>query len=762
MPIYIPDKWHNQISCGDCTIRPNTSQAFMETYTAATYHPDWKNSSIAMEFEGIAIYVYFILPNKYNLGITTYSAANFTIDGQIVGSFSHSPDLSTTKILYNQMVFSKTDLPNGRHQLVVSTTLDDMNVFICFDYAIYTQVTDESAPTGVYSNVSSPTATSDTPVSGSKSGITGGTPIGGVTSTGLDSQNSGSSKSRHTTVAIIGAIIGGIILIGSASALVVWQRLGKRKINIGVLTSSRVPWTKAPMRVQSPFQLVASTDYNHHHTSSETIGVRDEVCHLFSRSETILNDLAAMHRASVHKARLRVNAATNDQAEVSAEDNVGISRAATYAVEKIIADLIIDGNRINHDKYAVYNDEDRRFNLVRPNRRNAPGPHLYLSTHRRYSPYNIIHHQTIPISVASPPPTFALSLCEITQFAPATSLDDAQANYGFGCLAAFRILIAIQCILLLDVQNDLRRKVDEKKEINISGASLKERFKWALDLFFSIRGVGWTHEPTSRLRWIPSQVSASKFKFIMHQLWRIAVFTFLCELFKLHSALNPYLHREGPSFYEASWGWRMTILTTRILTYVGLSLSHAILSVVFVVLGVSNPGDWPTLHGSWKDAYTVRRFWGRSWHQMFRHTFQTYGKFVSGKLLGLPPNNSITTYVELYTAFILSGIIHAAGDYRLFGSLDESGSMRFFFLQAVIITVEDGVCWIGKCLGVRKTAWWLKYLGYAWVTFWFTWTLPIWMEPLVRMGIAEFPLEETTLMGPYNYLTKTFTSLVPL
>ncbi|KAF9000994.1 hypothetical protein BDQ17DRAFT_1426819 [Cyathus striatus] len=286
-----------------------------------------------MEFEGIAIYVFFILPNlQQSDSITTFSAANFTIDGQIVGNFSHSPDLSTTEILYNQMVFNKTDLPNGMHQLVVSPALYDMSVFISFDYAIYTQVIDETVSTNLYSSSSTfSTTKSDAPVSG--------TVIGTSSPTGSDTQNSVSSKSRHTTVAIIGATIGGIIIIGAATALFVWRRLGKQKINISVLTNYRVPWKKTPTRVQSPFQLVASTDYNRHHTSSETI---DE------RSETISNDFAAMQHdifrnyfkqlgrsgitesrpqhASVHKPPLRVNTTTNDQAEGSADYNDGISR----------------------------------------------------------------------------------------------------------------------------------------------------------------------------------------------------------------------------------------------------------------------------------------------------------------------------------------------------------------------------------------------------------------------------------------------------
>ncbi|KAF9002731.1 hypothetical protein BDQ17DRAFT_1425686 [Cyathus striatus] len=354
MPIYILDtgKWNNQM-CRACAIQPDPLKAYSGTYMAMTYHPEQQNASITMEFEGIAIYVFFILPNKQKSSITNFSAVNFTIKGEIVGNFSHSPDFSITKILYNQMVFSKTDLPNGMHQLVVSTTLDDMSIFINFDYAIYTQVINETVPMNVLSMFS---ATSDSPVSGSQSGITlttnvlSGTLEGVISTgspTGSDTQKSGSSKSRHTTVSIIGAKIGGIILIGSATTLFVWRKLRKHNNNIGTQTSSRVPWKEAS-RVQLLFQLVASTDYSHCCTSNKTICVPDEAQCLYSRLETILNDFATMQHAvfhnyfkrlgrsgttesrpwhaSVHKARLRVNAATDNPAEGSAYETDRISR----------------------------------------------------------------------------------------------------------------------------------------------------------------------------------------------------------------------------------------------------------------------------------------------------------------------------------------------------------------------------------------------------------------------------------------------------
>ncbi|CAI6099036.1 unnamed protein product [Clonostachys chloroleuca] len=41
-------------------------------------------------------------------------------------------------------------------------------------------------------------------------------------------------------------------------------------------------------------------------------------------------------------------------------------------------------------------------------------------------------------------------------------------------------------------------------------------------------------------------------------------------------------------------------------------------AIVSVLLHLSRPEDCPPLYGSFSEAYTVRRFWGVSWHQMFR------------------------------------------------------------------------------------------------------------------------------------------------
>lgn len=87
---------------------------------------------------GIAIYVYFILPNNEGNGITTLTMANFTIDGGSPTLFQHAPDLTTSTPLFNQLVFSRTNLVNANHKLIISTSGVNTNVYVGFDYAIYT------------------------------------------------------------------------------------------------------------------------------------------------------------------------------------------------------------------------------------------------------------------------------------------------------------------------------------------------------------------------------------------------------------------------------------------------------------------------------------------------------------------------------------------------------------------------------------------------------------------------------------------------
>lgn len=92
-------------------------------------------------FKGVSIRVFFILANAPpRPGTTTATAADFSLDGLDAGRFEHSPDIFNADLLYDQVVFSRTGLPNRWHTLDI-VAHGDQSLYLNFDYAIYECVT---------------------------------------------------------------------------------------------------------------------------------------------------------------------------------------------------------------------------------------------------------------------------------------------------------------------------------------------------------------------------------------------------------------------------------------------------------------------------------------------------------------------------------------------------------------------------------------------------------------------------------------------
>lgn len=92
---------------------------------------------------GTAIYVFFILannPGPQHQATSTTTAVNITLDDQPPQLFEHIPDVTRDDIEYNQLGFSQTGLDNTNHTLVISVSGLTEQIWVNFDYAIYTQV----------------------------------------------------------------------------------------------------------------------------------------------------------------------------------------------------------------------------------------------------------------------------------------------------------------------------------------------------------------------------------------------------------------------------------------------------------------------------------------------------------------------------------------------------------------------------------------------------------------------------------------------
>ncbi|KIK64190.1 hypothetical protein GYMLUDRAFT_40475 [Collybiopsis luxurians FD-317 M1] len=154
-------------------------------------------------------------------------------------------------------------------------------------------------------------------------------------------------------------------------------------------------------------------------------------------------------------------------------------------------------------------------------------------------------------------------------------------------------------------------------------------------------------------------------------------------------------------------------------------------------VGLYRPEDWPEFMGHWSDAYTIRRFWGRVWHQQLRHLVSAPGDLVAQRWLCLARGTNASAYTKLFIAFLITGTIHQVGDYSLqHRDFWAGGSLYFFVSQAVAITVEDGIIALGKKGGIQDSGY-VRILGYVWTVSWFAFSLPVWLDPCVHDGVLK-------------------------
>ena len=125
------------------------------------------------------------------------------------------------------------------------------------------------------------------------------------------------------------------------------------------------------------------------------------------------------------------------------------------------------------------------------------------------------------------------------------------------------------------------------------------------------------------------------------------------------------------------------------------------------------------------------------------------GRFVANRLFKIPRGSTLSSFIQLQVAFLLSGIFHSAGDF-MFEKRIVYRSFRFFLLQPVAIIFEDLVVGITKRLLLRvgvklepgkdKRSWAeaaVRVIGYFWVAVWFCSTFPAWQDEASAIGFRK-------------------------
>jgi len=224
-PLFSPAAaWHAG-ECAQCAIRPDPAQAFQGTWTEATYRaPDTLN--IQLSFRGTAIYIFFILADYRQSGITTITECAFSLDGGAPVPYHFESEAEGSNMLHGVMVFSRSDLENEDHTLEITTGGDDER-YVNFDYAIYTteeEGEDDEATTGGRQSTTTRNATGTSTRASDSS--TDAPPATGSansedSSSSLDSDDSeAADESGGADHALVGSALVGVAAVALAGILV--------------------------------------------------------------------------------------------------------------------------------------------------------------------------------------------------------------------------------------------------------------------------------------------------------------------------------------------------------------------------------------------------------------------------------------------------------------------------------------------------------------------------------------------------------------
>ncbi|GJE93178.1 membrane bound O-acyl transferase family-domain-containing protein [Phanerochaete sordida] len=310
---------------------------------------------------------------------------------------------------------------------------------------------------------------------------------------------------------------------------------------------------------------------------------------------------------------------------------------------------------------------------------------------------------------------------------------------GAFCATSFHALV------LLFLSDPAAEWQHETQSNVVAEMTLLPRVYNSACILVSLRGIGWNQE----IHHVPPRPTHTRLGFVVCRALRTLWHVLLADIAQTYIDLNPIFSLPEHSFVSLrSQGtiWTMlSVVAYMTRAYCMLNIPYNFLAVVAVVLRVSEPKYWPVPFGRWKDAYTVRRFWGRVWHQQLRRVSSGIGRYVA-RALGCVPGTWLSSHVQLFVGFTVSGLSHVPGDTMVDPKWTGS-SFLFFPLQAMAITAEDFVIALGKRLGIRDTLW-VRLAGYTWTLAWFTCSVPIFIDWAVQAGLARDRLTELSVVRP--------------
>ncbi|KGO44061.1 hypothetical protein PEX2_020700 [Penicillium expansum] len=243
-------------------------------------------------------------------------------------------------------------------------------------------------------------------------------------------------------------------------------------------------------------------------------------------------------------------------------------------------------------------------------------------------------------------------------------------------------------------------------------------------------------------------------RFLLRQLgivaWQCLVLD-IVQTVSLQQTKECGLHE--PASLEIEWMVPVGQWVERIATHLSIwfvvnrlitDLAYRVLSIFFVGIGLDSPADWPPAFGSMADAFTLRNFWGKFWHQFMRQPFTSISNFIARDVLNLTRSSTLERYTNLFIVFLISAIFHVIVDILQSVPMERSGSMPFYLAFVLGIMLEDGVQNIWKRVQTSNdrhekakqssgiVPLWKRTAGLVWVMLWLGVTSTWYFTPMIQ------------------------------
>ncbi|KAH7874290.1 membrane bound O-acyl transferase family-domain-containing protein [Lentinula edodes] len=311
-------------------------------------------------------------------------------------------------------------------------------------------------------------------------------------------------------------------------------------------------------------------------------------------------------------------------------------------------------------------------------------------------------------------------------------------DYSNGSTLGGELTKTFYLLFLVNPARDWSHGSDAGKRID--GRPWWKRVYWCLCAAYTMRGVGWNYQVPG----VPSPSKMNRYMFLGCTALRVVTAYLLLDFAQYSMQATPFFNDPQTRTSMRSYSYALQafyMLVCFSVPYGALRFYYYTGAFLAVLTGYSSQEDWPDLFGNWFDAYSVRNMWGKTWHQMLRRHSTSFGKAAT-KLLGARPRSALSLIIQLFTAFLVSGVMHSFGDYTV--GLQHLGiTLPFFVLQPFAILFEE--LFIFGLVHPKAQTYHIcslpspikRFLGYIWTLSWFTYSSSWYIDPIAQAGFGK-------------------------